>query len=90
MQEYEKRLLAKDHEVKAAQSRVADLQQRLEEASAALADTSRMLPAPEPTAGDCAEIGGTCSRTWGVMLAQNIASVTHACMGQTWVHAVVR
>lgn len=50
-QEYEKRLLMKDREVKEAQVQVAELAARLQGAEAALADTSRMLPAPEPHAG---------------------------------------
>ncbi len=51
MQEYEKRLVVKDQEVKAAQAALAALRERLGEAQAALADTSRMLPAPEPQPG---------------------------------------
>jgi len=51
LQEYEKRLLKKDHEVKEAQAQVAELHSRLQGAEAALADTSCMLPAPEPHSG---------------------------------------
>ena len=46
LQEYEKRLLAKDHEIKVAQANAGKLQKRLNQANAELADTSRMA-APE-------------------------------------------
>jgi hypothetical protein len=48
IQEYEKRLLAKDHEIKAAQASAQELQKRLDVATAKLADASRMAPAPVP------------------------------------------
>lgn len=51
VQEYEKRLLKKDHEVKEAQAHAAELLSRLQGAEATLADTSRMLPAPEVQPG---------------------------------------
>ena len=47
MQEYEKRLLAKDHEIKVAQASARELQKRLDQANTELADSSRMA-APEP------------------------------------------
>jgi hypothetical protein len=50
-QEYEKRLLAKDHEVKAAQQQVAALHYELAEVQAKAAETMRMLPAPEVQPG---------------------------------------
>ncbi len=50
-QEYEKRLLKKEHEVKEARAEVQELRARLDSTEAALADTSRMLPAPEPSPG---------------------------------------
>ena len=53
MQEYEKRLLAKDHEIKAAQAAARELQKRLDQATAELADASHMLPpAPAAPQGD--------------------------------------
>lgn len=51
LQEYEKRLLKKEHEVREARAEVHELRSRLESTEAALADTSRMLPAPEPSPG---------------------------------------
>ena len=52
MQEYEKRLLAKDHEIKVAQANARELQKRLDQANAELADTSRMAAlAPAPPQG---------------------------------------
>ena len=62
-QEYEKRLLMKDREVKEAQVQVAELAARLQGAEAALADTSRMLPAPEPHAGPHSSWGSSCPQT---------------------------
>ncbi|KAK9862343.1 hypothetical protein WJX84_009346 [Apatococcus fuscideae] len=50
-QEYEKRLLTKDQEVKASAQRVMALQAELMDAKAALAEGSRCLPAPEPSPG---------------------------------------
>ena len=52
-QEYEKRLVVKDQEVRAAQAALAALRERLGEAQAALAENtvSRMPPAPEPQPG---------------------------------------
>ncbi len=52
MQEYEKRLLTKDQEVKASAQRAMALQAELMDAKAALAEGSRCLPAPEPSPGD--------------------------------------
>ena len=53
LQEYEKRLLAKDHEIKAAQADARELQKRLDQATAELADTSRLIPAaPAAPQGD--------------------------------------
>ncbi len=57
MQEYEKRLLAKDHEIKVAQANARELQKRLNQASAELANSSRMAtpqPAPAQGAPTCA------------------------------------
>ena len=52
MQEYEKRLLAKDHEIKVAQANARELRKRLDQANAELADTSRMAAlAPAPPQG---------------------------------------
>ena len=52
LQEYEKRLLAKDHEIKVAQANACELQKRLDAASAQLAGTLRMAPAaPAPPQG---------------------------------------
>lgn len=52
MQEYEKRLLAKDHEIKVAQANARELQKRLNQANAELADSSRMAaPEPAPSQG---------------------------------------
>lgn len=45
-QEYEKRLLAKDHEVKAARLQLEHFKREAHEAQAALTDARRMLPAP--------------------------------------------
>ncbi|KAK9837800.1 hypothetical protein WJX74_005282 [Apatococcus lobatus] len=50
-QEYEKRLLTKDQEVKASAQRVMALQAELMDAKEALAEGSRCLPAPEPSPG---------------------------------------
>lgn len=46
-QEYEKRLLAKDHEVKAAQQQLATIRHELAEARELAAENARLLPAPE-------------------------------------------
>ena len=54
VQEYEKRLLAKDSEVKHAQFALRRLKAELHSAHSKLEDTSRMLPAPEPTLGKLA------------------------------------
>ena len=54
VQEYEKRLLAKDSEVKHAQFALRRLKAELHSARSKLEDTSRMLPAPEPTLGKLA------------------------------------
>ena len=43
--------MVKDQEVRAAQAALAAMRERLGEAQAALADTTRMLPAPEPQPG---------------------------------------
>jgi hypothetical protein len=51
LQEYEKRLVVKDQEAKAAQAAAQRLAAQLEEARCQLADASRMLPAPEPQPG---------------------------------------
>jgi multidrug resistance efflux pump len=51
VQEYEKRLLKKEHEVKEARAEVQELRAQLDSARVELADASRMLPAPEPTPG---------------------------------------
>ena len=51
LQEYEKRLLAKDHEVKAAQMQIEHLRSEVLEAKRVMAEGSNLLPAPEPTAG---------------------------------------
>jgi len=52
MQEYEKCLLAKDHEIKVAQANARELRKRLDQANAELADTSRMTAlAPAPPQG---------------------------------------
>ena len=51
MQEYEKRLLAKDQEVKAAQLAVRRLEAELLDAREAAAAAAHMLPAPEPKQG---------------------------------------
>ena len=57
VQEYEKRLLAKDHEIKAAQADARELQKRLDQATAELADTSRLIPAaPAAPQGDATTI----------------------------------
>jgi hypothetical protein len=50
-QEYEKRLLAKDHEVKAAQQQLAALRHELAEAREYAAENARLLPAPEVQPG---------------------------------------
>ena len=52
LQEYEKRLLAKDHEVKAAQMQIEHLRSEVLEAKRVMAEGSNLLPAPEPTAGE--------------------------------------
>ena len=52
VQEYEKRLLAKDHEVKAAQMQIEHLRSEVLEAKRVMAEGSNLLPAPEPTAGE--------------------------------------
>ena len=61
-QEYEKRLLAKDHEVKAAQHEVKaaqtalkQAQSELYEAHKSLADNANRLPVCGPQPGDCLE-----------------------------------
>ena len=52
MQEYEKRLLAKDHEIKVAQANARELQKRLSLANAELANSSRVAtPEPAPAQG---------------------------------------
>lgn len=52
-QEYEKRLLAKDHEVKAAQQQLATVRHELAEARELAAENARLLPAPEIHPGEC-------------------------------------
>ena len=52
MQEYEKRLLAKDHEIKVAEANARELQKRLNQANAELANSSRTVAAePAPAQG---------------------------------------
>ncbi|KAK9806220.1 hypothetical protein WJX72_005827 [[Myrmecia] bisecta] len=50
-QEYEKRLLAKDHEVKASQAQIEQLKAELYDVRSAMAESAHMLPAPEIHAG---------------------------------------
>ena len=77
LQEYEKRLLAKDHEIKAAQADARELQKRLHQATAELADTSRLLPA-----APAAPQGDTTTIHWkpqiGTQLSKQEPSVTHS------------
>lgn len=45
-------MLAKDHEVKAAQMQIEHLRSEVLEAKRVMAEGSNLLPAPEPTAGE--------------------------------------
>lgn len=52
-QEYEKRLLAKDHDLKCSQAQLEHVRIELTEAKRIQAEGSHLLPAPEAHEGGC-------------------------------------
>lgn len=52
-QEYEKRLLAKDHDLKCSQAQLEHVRVELAEAKRIQAEGSHLLPAPEAHEGAC-------------------------------------
>lgn len=81
MQEYEKRLLSKDQEVKAAQLAVRRLEAELHdvraEAREAAAAAAHMLPAPEPKQG--APAAGFLTRRSGESRVKGVITQRFSC-----------